>query len=93
VGTELVGSGHLEAAWRAVLTDVRRRFHESLIYAANHSGEEMRLTWWDAVDFIGVDAYYPLISRSNPALDELKRVQLLLSPLNYYIYLETLYQG
>jgi hypothetical protein len=72
IGTELVGTSHHEADWRAIVADARRRFHGPLVYAANHSGEEMRLTWWDAVDLIGIDAYYPLTSRNNPTLAELK---------------------
>ncbi len=38
-----------------------------LLYAANH-GNELFVQWWDAVDIIGVDAYYPLaITNSAPS--------------------------
>src|SRR4030065_873482 len=30
------------------------------------------MTWWDAVDIIGVDAYYPLSTKTTPSLDELR---------------------
>jgi hypothetical protein len=42
------------------------------VYASNHGGEEARITWWDALDFIGVDAYYPLTAKDDPTLTELK---------------------
>lgn len=59
VGTELEGvSGHTER-WRRLIARVRRRFGGKLTYAAN-SDEVRRVRFWDALDFIGVDAYYPL---------------------------------
>ena len=72
VGTELLGTTSRAADWREVIAGVRTRFPGPLIYASNPSGEETGLTWWDAVDFIGVDAYYPLATESGPSLDELK---------------------
>jgi hypothetical protein len=60
VGTELLGTTHRAADWRAVIAGVRALYSGPITYAALHSGEEMAITWWDAVDYIGVDAYYPL---------------------------------
>jgi hypothetical protein len=72
VGCELENTSHREADWRAVVADVRGRYPGPLLYAGNHSGEEVTMNWWDAVDIIGVDAYYPLSSTTDPSLDELK---------------------
>jgi hypothetical protein len=72
VGCELENTTHREADWRRVVAGVRTRYPGPLIYAGNHSGEEVRMNWWDAVDIIGVDAYYPLSEISNPSLEELK---------------------
>lgn len=72
VGTELVGTTHRETDWRNVITAVRNIYSGPLTYAANHSGEETSITWWDALDFIGVDAYYPLTNKNNPAPEELR---------------------
>lgn len=71
-GTELEGTTSRAEDWRAVLAGIRSLFHGPVIYAANHSGEETGLAWWDAVDIIGVDAYYALAAEPSPALDELK---------------------
>lgn len=71
VGTELVGTTHREADWRAVVAGVRSRYSGPIVYAANHSGEENSITWWDAVDLIGVDAYYPLTDENDPTVEEL----------------------
>jgi hypothetical protein len=72
VGCELEGTTHRAADWRAVVSGVRSRYAGPLIYAGNHSGEEVGMTWWDAVDIIGVDAYYPLSLKPDPTLEELR---------------------
>jgi hypothetical protein len=72
VGCELEGTTQREPEWRAVVAGIRSRFAGPLIYAGNHSGEETGMTWWDAVDLIGVDAYYPLSTDTNPSPAELK---------------------
>lgn len=72
VGTELSGTAQREADWRAVIADVRSRYHGPIIYAANQGGEETGITWWDAVDYIGVDAYYSLTEEDDPTLAELE---------------------
>jgi hypothetical protein len=42
-----------------------------ILYGANH-GNENSITWWDAVDYIGVDAYYNLVpDNPNPSYQEL----------------------
>jgi hypothetical protein len=72
IGTELVGTSGREADWRQVVSDVRGLFGGPIIYAGNHGGEETSIQWWDAVDYIGVDAYYPLTDKNDPTLAELK---------------------
>jgi len=59
VGTELPGTTHRSDQWRELVDGVRERFPGSLTYASN-PGEELVIDWWDALDFIGVDAYYSL---------------------------------
>lgn len=66
VGVELIGTEARAAQWRSVIAGVRAIYSGPITYAANHSGPEMGLTWWDAVDLIGVDAYYPLATVNNP---------------------------
>ncbi len=72
VGCELENTTHREADWRGIVAAVRARYSGPLIYAGNHSGEEVRMSWWDAVDIIGVDAYYPLSNTMDPSLEALK---------------------
>jgi len=61
VGTELGRlSGH-EAEWREVIASVRAVFPGHLTYAANWD-EVDDVGFWDALDCIGVQAYFPVIA-------------------------------
>ena len=73
VGTELKSSQQYEAEWRTVIRDAMLRFSRELTYAANWDSYSPS-TWikfWDALDYVGVDAYFPLTSSYNPTLSQL----------------------
>ena len=71
IGVELVATTHRAAEWRAVSAQVRGLYDGPITYASNHSGEEVSITWWDAVDYIGIDAYYPLTDENDPSYETL----------------------
>lgn len=71
VGTELASMESHADGWRRTIAKVRQVYHGPLVYCANHSDENV-ITWWDALDFIGVDAYYPLSDRKDPTLAQMK---------------------
>jgi hypothetical protein len=54
-GTELTVTQPQESHWRAALARVRSAYSGLLTYGANHD-DEASIGWWDAVDWIGVDA-------------------------------------
>lgn len=61
VGTELGRlSGH-DDEWREVIRSVRGVFPGSLTYAANWD-EVDRVPFWDALDTVGVQAYFPVVT-------------------------------
>ena len=68
IGTELVGTSTHEPEWRALVAQVRQHYPGKITYAGNHDGEEQAIRWWDALDFIGVDAYYPLTDQVHPTV-------------------------
>ena len=72
IGTELIAVTHRASNWRDVVSHVRSRYSGPILYAANHTGEEVNITWWDAVDIIGVVAYYKLTDSNNATVDQLK---------------------
>jgi len=69
VGVELDATRHREADWRRVVASVRARYKGPLVYAANF-GRERDIAWWDALDYAGVDAYFPVANSPEPSLPE-----------------------
>lgn len=65
VGTELDRTLHHEAAWRHLIAKVRAETGAPLTYAANWPDYE-RVPFWDALDVIGIQAYFPITSEENP---------------------------
>lgn len=71
IGVELAATTHRAADWRVVAQQVRGLYAGPITYASNHSGEEASIAWWDAVDCIGIDAYYPLTDENDPSYQAL----------------------
>jgi hypothetical protein len=59
VGTELQRSLSRERAWRNIIADVRAATDAPLTYAA-HWEAYRDVPFWDALDAIGIQAYFPL---------------------------------
>ncbi len=59
VGTELKSLSTDTEAWDSVIEEVRARFGGELTYSANWD-EVWQVQFWDRLDMIGVDAYFPL---------------------------------
>ncbi len=70
VGVELDATRHREADWRRVIAEVGGTFPGPLTYAANW-GRERDIRWWDALDYAGVDAYFPVAERADPPRAEI----------------------
>lgn len=60
VGSELDGTVAHETEWRRVIASVRSATTSPLTYAANWDTFE-RVPFWDAVDAVGIQAYFPLV--------------------------------
>ncbi|MCC7450926.1 MAG: hypothetical protein IT324_26155 [Anaerolineae bacterium] len=72
IGTTLTYLSRFADPWRAVIAAVRKVYQGPLTYAANHDYEEFNITWWDALDAIGVDAFYSITPLFNPTVAQLK---------------------
>ena len=75
LGTEYKATEFREADWRAQIANARTKFSGLLSYGANHDSY-FNILWWDALDFIGVDAYFPLTSSYSPTVAELNTAWL-----------------
>jgi len=60
VGVEFARMAKYEAEWRGLIQRARQMFPGKLTYAANFGPEFETLRFWDAVDYIGLNNYYPL---------------------------------
>jgi hypothetical protein len=71
IGDELKSmSGWNNASqWKSIITGIRKRFHGKLTYAANY--DEINVSFWSSMDYVGVDAYFPLASTSDPSVSDL----------------------
>jgi hypothetical protein len=72
VGTELDRTLAREAEWRALIRDVKSVYGGLLTYAANWTHFE-QVPFWDELDAIGVNAYFPLSEAARPEVVELER--------------------
>ncbi|MGW6564846.1 glycoside hydrolase family 113 [Streptomyces sp. NPDC054975] len=72
VGTELTGVSGERDKWLDVIRAVRDRYPGPLVYAANHD-EYHQVAFWDAVDMIGIDAYWPLSTQPTRDVRALQR--------------------
>lgn len=71
VGTELDGTLEHERLWRSIIAEVRGVYSGKLTYAANWSDFE-EVGFWDALDAVGIQAYFPLTDSLPPSEDELR---------------------
>ncbi|WP_420793189.1 glycoside hydrolase family 113 [Polaribacter ponticola] len=57
--------------WKKLIIEIRTLYKGKLTYAANWD-EFKRITFWGELDFIGIDAYFPLSDKKTPTLEDLE---------------------
>lgn len=73
IGTEFkLSSTTRPDFWRQLIRKVRARYDGRLTYAANWD-EYRHIEFWNELDFIGVDAYFPLVDSHTPSVPELRK--------------------
>lgn len=72
VGVELVQSTQYQPGqWRQLIRDTRILYSGSITYAANWGTEFEQLSFWDELDYIGLDCYYPLSEETSTSVTAL----------------------
>ena len=71
VGTELDRTLAHEAEWRRIIREVRGRTPVPLTYAANWTAYE-KVPFWDTLDAIGIQAYFPVTEDPDVRQEALK---------------------
>jgi len=72
VGTELGKTTGRTANWKRIVARVREVYHGKLTYCANWNDEPEKIGFWENLDFIGVQAYYPLATVDRPTKRQLE---------------------
>jgi len=72
VGTELKGLTKYEGEWREVVRALRQVTNARLTYAANWDNYR-NVKFWDALDLIGIQAYFPLSKTQDPDEADLRK--------------------
>ena len=57
--------------WRYLIQEVRKVYSGKLTYAANWYQEYERVIFWDDLDYIGIQAYFPLTKKQEPKVNDL----------------------
>lgn len=77
IGTELANSTiNQPQAWRDLIKKIREIYKGQLTYAANWDKEYKQISFWDAVDYAGIDPYFPLVTTTRPTVEQLKEAWL-----------------
>ncbi|GJM16039.1 MAG: hypothetical protein DHS20C13_13660 [Thermodesulfobacteriota bacterium] len=72
VGTELVGVSKYTDEWGRIIAKIRELYSGKLTYAAEGMNAQ-KIKFWDDLDYIGIDAYFPLTDKAKPSLEELTK--------------------
>jgi arabinogalactan endo-1,4-beta-galactosidase len=65
VGNELVTTEKRSGNWRGLIFRIRVKFKGPLVYGANWWPGVENVTWWDALDYIGVSAYRSIVAKNK----------------------------
>lgn len=72
IGTELYGFVNARPEfWKKLISELRERYSGKLTYAENWDKVDQTKIWED-LDFIGVDAYFPISGEISPLNDEIR---------------------
>lgn len=75
IGTELTSVAIMKKnLWKEKVIDpVRGIYSGPLVYAANWDEEYLNVVFWDEMDYVGIDAYFPLSDKDDPTYEEIKK--------------------
>ena len=72
IGTELSTTASVKGyMWRDLIKKVRGKYKGLLTYAA-HWDRYLDIRFWDRLDYVGINAYFPLTEEMTPTYEQLK---------------------
>ncbi|WP_299801200.1 hypothetical protein [uncultured Maribacter sp.] len=74
IGTELRSSvRHQPEKWKTLIKEIKQIYSGELTYAANWDDNFDNIDFWDELDYIGIQGYFPLTEESNPSLVSIQK--------------------
>ncbi len=74
IGTELSRlSVEKVGFWKRLLQEVRNTYDGEITYAANWYNEYEKITFWKDLDYIGIQAYFPLVNKEYPSVQDISK--------------------
>ncbi|HPS20523.1 MAG TPA: hypothetical protein PKY78_06015 [Candidatus Omnitrophota bacterium] len=71
VGTELTNAATTKGyMWRDLIKKIRTKYSGLLTYAS-HWDTYMDVRFWDMLDYVGINAYFPLSEKMDPTYEEM----------------------
>ena len=72
IGTELSRlSVEKPEFWITLIKDIRKIYSGELTYAANWMNEFEQIPFWNDLDYIGIQAYFPLTKNKYPSIEQI----------------------
>lgn len=72
IGCEMSGTERKENHWRDLIAKIRAVYHGKLVYNTNH-GREAQVKWFDAVDYLGTSAYFPVAEAGGASSEMMQK--------------------
>ena len=73
IGTELEQFiVHRPEYWNSLISEIKEVYSGKLTYAANWD-EYKRVHFWKQLDYIGIDAYFPISEKETPTVEEARK--------------------
>lgn len=71
IGTEFkISVKKRPAFWKQLIEKIRTEYKGKLVYAANWDNYQ-NIPFWNDLDYIGVDAYFPLVDKTTPTVEDI----------------------
>lgn len=58
--------------WKGLIKQVREIYSGELVYGANWDREYKELPFWDELDYIGIQSYFPLTDHDDPEYEKIR---------------------
>lgn len=59
--------------WKNLIQEVRGIYTGKITYAANWYNEYEKITFWKDLDYIGIQAYFPLVKNEYPSVEQISK--------------------